>query len=67
MDEVNAQIPDMQVLFMNIGDWNTPVTRQHNVSSVPYLKIYDKDGSLVADGRSAKSWLQQAIAQRARK
>lgn len=64
MDAVNAQIPDMQVLFMNIGDWNTPVTRHHNVSSVPYLKIYDKDGSLVAEGRSARTWLEQAMVQR---
>lgn len=64
MDAVNAQIPDMQVLFMNIGDWNTPVTRRYNVNSVPYLMIYDKDGSLVAEGRNAKTWLLQAIAQR---
>jgi endonuclease YncB( thermonuclease family)/thiol-disulfide isomerase/thioredoxin len=64
MDAVNAQIPDMQVLFMNIGDWNTPVTRRYNVNSVPYLMIYDKDGSLVAEGRNAKSWLLQAVAQR---
>ena len=67
MDAVNAQIPDMQVLFMNIGDWNTPVTRRYNVNSVPYLMIYDKDGSLLAEGHSAKTWLQQAIAQKAGK
>jgi endonuclease YncB( thermonuclease family)/thiol-disulfide isomerase/thioredoxin len=64
MDAINAQVPDMQVLFMNIGDWNTPVTRLYNISSVPYLKIYDKDGSLVAEGRGARTWLQQAMAQR---
>lgn len=64
MDAVNAQIPDMQVLFMNIGDWNTPVTRRYNVNSVPYLMIYDKEGTLVAEGRNAKTWLQQALAQR---
>ncbi len=67
MDAVNAQIPDMQVLFMNIGDWNTPVTRRYNVNSVPYLMVYDKDGSLVAEGRSARTWLQQAMAQKAGK
>ena len=67
MDAVNEQVPDMQVLFMNIGDWNTPVTRQYNVSSVPYLMIYDKDGNLVAQGRNAKTWLQQTLAQRYKK
>jgi len=64
MDEINARIPDMQVIFMNIGDWNTPVTQQYGVTSVPHLKIYDKDGNLVAEGRAARAWLQQAMAQR---
>ena len=67
MDAINAQIPDMQVLFMNIDDWNTPVTRRYNVTSVPYLMIYDKGGNLVAEGRNAKTWLQQAIAQKVKK
>ena len=67
MEAINAGIPDMQVLFMNIDDWNTPVTRQYNVRSVPYLMVYDKDGRLVAEGRSAKTWLQQAMAERAGK
>jgi thiol-disulfide isomerase/thioredoxin len=67
MDAVNAQIPDMQVLFMNIGEWNTPVTRRYNVNSVPYLMIYDKEGNLVAQGRNAKTWLQQTLAKKAGK
>ncbi len=64
MEEVNRRIPDMQVLFMDIGDWGTPVAQQHGVSFVPYLKIYDKNGSLVADGKSARAWLAEAMAQR---
>jgi thiol-disulfide isomerase/thioredoxin len=64
MDAINAQVPDMQVMFMNIGEWDTPVTRLYGVTSVPHLKIYDKDGSLVAEGPSAKTWLQQAMAKR---
>lgn len=64
MDAINAQVPDMQVLFMDIGDWNTPVTQRYNITSVPHLKIYDKSGSLLAEGRSANAWLQQAMAER---
>ena len=64
MDAINAQVPDMQVLFMDIGDWNTPVTQQYGVTSVPHLKIYDKSGNLVAEGRAARDWLQQAMAGR---
>jgi endonuclease YncB( thermonuclease family)/thiol-disulfide isomerase/thioredoxin len=57
MEAINTQFPDMQVLFMNIGDWNTPVTQKYGVTSVPYLKIYDKSGNLVAEGRAARDWL----------
>jgi hypothetical protein len=64
MDEVNARVPDMQVVFMDIGEWNTPVAAQHGVNFVPYLKIYDKTGKLIADGRSARAWLEQAMAER---
>ncbi len=64
MDDVNARVPDMQVVFMDIGEWNTPVTAQHGVNFVPYLKIYDKTGKLVAEGRSARDWLEQAMAER---
>ncbi len=60
MDQINAGPSDTQVLFMNIGEWNTPVTRLYGVTFVPYLKIYDKRGNLVAEGRDARTWLQQA-------
>jgi hypothetical protein len=64
MAEINARIPDMQVLFMDIGDWNTPVTQQYGINYVPYLKIYDKSGNLVADGKPAREWLLKAVAER---
>ena len=60
MDQINAGPSETQVLFMNIGDWNTPVARLYGVTFVPYLKIYDKGGNLVAEGKNARTWLQQA-------
>jgi endonuclease YncB( thermonuclease family)/thiol-disulfide isomerase/thioredoxin len=59
MEQINAGASDTQVVFMNIADWNTPVARQHGVTFVPYLKIYDKSGNLVAEGKNARAWLQQ--------
>jgi endonuclease YncB( thermonuclease family)/thiol-disulfide isomerase/thioredoxin len=57
MDQLNARSPDKQVLFMNIGNWNTPVTQRYGITSVPHLKIYDKSGNLVAEGMAARAWL----------
>jgi endonuclease YncB( thermonuclease family)/thiol-disulfide isomerase/thioredoxin len=61
MDGINARVPDMQVLFMDIGEWNTPITQKYGVTSIPHLKIYDKTGNLIAEGKAARSWLQQAV------
>lgn len=57
MAKINRDAPDIQVLFLNIGDWNTPITNRYNITSVPYLRIYDKNGSLIAEGREARNWL----------
>lgn len=55
--KIHRDVPDMQVLFLNIGDWNTPITNRYGITSVPYLRIYDKNGSLIAEGREARDWL----------
>jgi endonuclease YncB( thermonuclease family)/thiol-disulfide isomerase/thioredoxin len=57
--KINRDVPDMQVLFLNIGDWDTPITNRYDITYVPYLRIYDKNGSLIAEGRQANAWLQQ--------
>ena len=64
MDAINARMADMQVLFMNIGTWNTPITQQYGITFVPYLKIYDKSGNLIVEGQAARSWLEQTIRDR---
>lgn len=64
MATINSQAPDMQVLFMNIGDWKTPVTNRYGITYVPYLRIYDKNGSLIADGREANNWLLEEFRRR---
>jgi endonuclease YncB( thermonuclease family)/thiol-disulfide isomerase/thioredoxin len=64
MANINNQVPDMQVLFLNIGEWNTPITQRYGITYVPYLRIYDKNGSLIAEGREANSWLQEEFRRR---
>jgi thiol-disulfide isomerase/thioredoxin len=59
MANINNHVPEMQVLFLNIGEWNTPITQRYGITYVPYLRIYDKSGSLIAEGREANNWLQR--------
>lgn len=62
MEQLNATDPNMQVVFMDIREWSSPVTRQYAITSVPHLKVFDKSGSLAAQGRDAREWLQRAFA-----
>jgi endonuclease YncB( thermonuclease family)/thiol-disulfide isomerase/thioredoxin len=64
MDAINSRMPDTQVLFMDIGSWSTPITQRYAITSIPYLRIFDKNGNLVAEGRSARTWLAENLGRR---
>lgn len=64
LDAVNTYFPDMQVLFMDIREWDSPVTEKYEFSSIPHFKIYDRDARLIVEGPAADDWLRQAIRQR---
>jgi thiol-disulfide isomerase/thioredoxin len=56
--DLNRNDPNTQVLFLDIGDWNTPIADRYRIKSVPFMRIYDKNGSLIAEGREARAWFQ---------
>ena len=44
-------------------DWKSPVAREYGLSFIPYLRIYNAEGKLAADGEEAMrqivDWLKQ--------
>ncbi len=54
---INQDDPNTQVLFLDIGDWNTPLADRYRINSVPFLRIYDKKGFFIAEGQEATNWL----------
>ena len=64
LDAVNTHFPDMQVLFMDIGEWDAPVTEKYGIQSIPHFKIYDGAGNFIVEGSAAKDWLRQQIGNR---
>lgn len=42
-------------------DWQSPLIKQYNIGSLPHLKIFNEKGNLVAEGKSAKEQIIQAI------
>ena len=61
---INRDDPNTQVLFLDIGDWNTPIADRYRINSVPFLRIYDRKGFFIAEGREAIAWLQQELGRR---
>lgn len=35
-------------------DWQSPLVRQYNLSSVPHFKVYDATGKLISEGEPAR-------------
>ena len=54
---INRAYPDMEVLALDIERWGSPVAEANGIPFVPYLKIYDEDGTFIAEGREAGQWL----------
>lgn len=59
MASINRDNPKAQVLFLNIGTWNSPIAERYDVTFVPYLRVYDQEGSLIVEGREANRWIQE--------
>lgn len=60
LEALDAARDDVVVIRVDINrpdvrgiDWNSPLARQLELESIPYLRIYDKDGTLIASGEEA--------------
>jgi hypothetical protein len=54
---LNGNRDDIQVEFIDIKEWESPVAKQYGITSVPYFKIYDGDGKLITEGgREGFQW-----------
>jgi thiol-disulfide isomerase/thioredoxin len=42
-------------------DWQSPLARQYELRSVPYFKVYDAAGKLVADGEPARKMVAKML------
>ena len=48
--------PDVEVLALDIEHWGSPLAQADNIQFIPYFKIYDGNGTLIAEGKQAIQW-----------
>ena len=57
MDQERSDITVIKVDINRPGvtgiDWGSPVARQFKLQSIPYFRVYDGDGRLLAEGQQA--------------
>ena len=44
-------------------DWNSPLARQYDLHSIPHFVIYDSNGRVMAEGRQARTLVEQWMAE----
>jgi thiol-disulfide isomerase/thioredoxin len=64
LERLAAQDPQVALVKVNIGDWQTPVTRQFDIRSVPNIRVFDRRkaqvGSPTHDLRLVFEYISQA-------
>ena len=53
LEELARSHPNLAVRKIDIVSWSHPVARQQGVTDLPYLRLFDPEGRLVAEGDAA--------------
>ena len=54
LERLASSDPNVQLVKVDIIKWKTPVAMQYNISSIPNMRVYDRNGRLV--GRPTSSY-----------
>lgn len=64
LERLDNQREDIIVIKININrknvhgiDWNSPVSRQYNLRSIPHFIVYDDTGLLIHEGAAARPYV----------
>jgi thiol-disulfide isomerase/thioredoxin len=50
LEEIAGRTPALAIRKINVLSWDSPVARQHKVTALPRLLLYDPRGELIAEG-----------------
>jgi len=63
LEQLAKTDPDVVLLKINIVNWNTPVTRQFGIESVPNVRVFSRIGSQLGEATSDVSLVKQRVEQ----
>jgi hypothetical protein len=55
------RLPGITWLKVDIGDADSSLAKEYKITQVPYLRIYGREGQLLADGDAALRWIDDRL------
>ena len=52
-----AQNTKYAVLKIDIAKWESPVSKQYAIQSIPFLRAYDASGKMIAEGKDVYKYI----------
>ena len=59
VENLHRNHPELELLECDIEDFGSPMSEQFGVRATPWLRIYDEQNQLSADGAAAEEWLER--------
>ena len=53
--------PDVVLKQINIRDWDTPITKKYNISSIPDVRVFDRNGRLMGQPSADRHAIQRMV------
>ena len=63
LEQLTKDDPDVVLLKIDIVNWETPVTRQFGIASVPNVRVFGRTGSQLGDATSDVSLVTKRVEQ----
>jgi thiol-disulfide isomerase/thioredoxin len=63
LEQLAKTDPDVVLLKIDIVNWNTPVTRQFGIQSIPNVRVFGRTGAQLGDGTPDLSLVKKRIEQ----
>lgn len=63
LERLAREDPEVNLVKVDIVKWNTPVTRQYGIRSIPDIRVYDRLGRSVGTPTSSLQQVQRNVAQ----
>lgn len=51
--------PEIELVEMDIGEFGSPMCQQYSIRATPWVRIFDDQGQMTADGSAAENWIQE--------